>query len=155
LARFATDAIDKDIKSNNENQAMAGALAFNFDPNGQCSQGDFEKSGTKAFVFADGDRSAPGYVDTAKVNEYCWAADLTPAFVLKATPMTAGLACADATYKPKLTAVTNNYTAFFLNRQAVGSTVGLSILSEHERAEAVTRCRANGIVSTVACPGAN
>jgi hypothetical protein len=155
LARFATDAIDKDIKANNDNQALAGSLSFNFDPKGECPEkSDFEKSGTKAFVFSEGDKAAPGYVDIARVDDYCWTADLTPAFVLKATPKAGNVDCKDPSYKAKFIDVGNNYTGFFLNKQTIGNEAGPAASREQDKLDAEKRCRANGIVSMARCPGA-
>jgi hypothetical protein len=140
---------------------VTGSLAFIFDPAGQCRSvaangSDFEKTGTKAFLSSDGDKTPnPGtgvYVDINQTNNYCWRADLTPGFVLKAAAIRSGVACNSSSYT--FLPVTNNYTAFFLNKQQVPTTLGpLRGIALRDRQESIKRCRANGITDPNSCPG--
>jgi hypothetical protein len=166
LLGFANTAIQNSIKgTDNKDKAVTGALAFNFDPSGNCSAktatgGDFESTGTKAFLESDGDRNPPAgagvYVDINQTNNFCWSADLEPAFVLKATPKKAGVACTDASYGPNYLPVSNNYDAFFLNKGTVSKVLGgrpnATVL--RDRKESLLRCKANGIKDAQNCPGA-
>jgi hypothetical protein len=164
LLGFANTAIDNSIKATNDNdKAVTGSLAFTFDPDGTCggktSTGDdFETTGTKAFLSADGERNpATGqavYVDVNQTNNFCWAADLTPAFVLKAAAKNGAVACNDPSYGSKLLPVSNNYVGFFLNKReatrALGPPTGPALV---DREESLKRCKANGIKNPEACPG--
>jgi hypothetical protein len=166
LLGFANTAIQNSIKgTDNKDKAVTGALAFNFDPSGSCTGktatgGDFETTGTKAFLESDGIRNPPAgtavYVDINQTNNFCWSADLDPAFVLKATPKKAGVACTDASYASKYLPVSNNYDAFFLNKGTVSKVLGgrPSTTALRDRKESLLRCKANGIKDTEKCPGA-
>ena len=91
VLQFANTAIDNDIKNHNQDDKFkSGALDFNFDPDGACN-GDFEKTDTKAIVFSEGPQAKDdSYIDISKTGDYCWSADLTPSFVLKAVHMDGG-----------------------------------------------------------------
>lgn len=163
LLGYANKAIENSITSTNaSDKAVMGSLAFNFDPMGQCAGRaadgtDFESSGTKAFLSSDGVKTPPAgtgvYVDINQTNNFCWKADLSPAFVLKATPKKPA-PCTDASYSASFLPVTNNYTGFFLNKSEVPTTLGpLRGIPLRDRQESIKRCRANGITDAQACPG--
>jgi len=144
LTAFANSAVQKDIDAQKSDKAVAGSMQFNFDPNGQCAAGDFERTGTKAIIFSDGDKSSPGYVDGADIAQYCFRAKLNPAFVLSAVKKTPAKDCtafADTDYKT----VSNNYIGLYLNKQTVRTVLGPTSTSERDRQESIARCRANGI----------
>lgn len=88
LLDYANTAVTKDLGSENtDDKAKSTALAFNFDPTGKCSGNagdgsDFERTGTVAIVQSEGS-PGEGLVDIKQVNNYCWAAELKPAFILK------------------------------------------------------------------------
>jgi hypothetical protein len=164
LLGFANSAVDKSISATNDNdKAVTGSLAFTFDPDGTCggktpNGDDFESTGTKAFLSSDGNTTPAAasavYVDINQTTNYCWAADLTPSFVLKATPKSGATACGDSSYTTKFLPVSNNYVGFFFNKRAVSSTLGpLTGAALKDREESLKRCKANGITSAQACPG--
>jgi hypothetical protein len=164
LLGFANTAVENSIKATSDNdKAVTGSLAFTFDPDGNCggktpSGDDFESTGTKAFLSSEGNRNpAAGtavYVDINQTTNFCWAADLTPSFVLKATPKNASVLCSDPSYASKFLPVSNNYVAFFLNKRGASKTLGpLSGDALRDRQESLRRCKANGITSARACPG--
>ena len=164
LLKYANDAVDKAISTTADNdKSVTGSMAFTFDPQGTCGSkdpngDDFESTGTKAFLSSDGIKTpAQGsavYVDINQTNNFCWAADLTPSFVLKASPKSGTVPCTDATYAPKYLPVSNNYLGFFLNKRAVSGTLGaVNALAVKDRQDSLKRCRANGITSRLACPG--
>ena len=146
LLKFANTAISKEIEAqNSDDKAKSGLLAINFDPTGRCAGGagsDFETTGTIAVLQESGIEGS-GYIPISQTNEYCWKAELRPAFVLHAVKKTADLACSDASYQDGFKQVTNNYTAFFLN--AVPVTGVLAGASEEAREAAYARCEANGV----------
>ena len=165
LLGFANTAITNSINgTNDKNKAVTGSLALNFDTSGSnCGSktetgGDFEKTGTKAFLSSDGiTKPAPGtaiYVDINQTNNFCWAADLTPGFVLKATPKSGTTPCSDASYASKYLPVSNNYDAFFLNKAAVSTKLGPpDAAAVQDLKESTERCKANGILDLQKCPG--
>ena len=166
LLGFANTAIQNSITgTDKKDTAVTGALTFNFDPTGSCggktaTGSDFESTGTKALLESDGIRNPPAgtavYVDINQTNNFCWAADLDPAFVLKATPKKAGVACTDASYAPNYLPVSNNYDAFFLNKGTVPKVLGAkpSPIVLRDQKESLLRCKANGIKDAANCPGA-
>lgn len=146
LLEFANSAVSKDIEDqNSDDKAKSATLALNFDPTGQCAGGDesdFESTGTLAVLQQSGVQG-PGYVPINRTNEYCWDADLRPAFILKAAIKEAGKACDDPSYSPIYVQVTNNYVAFFVNAVATSNVLGT--VPEEDRQAALRRCDANGI----------
>lgn len=74
--------------------------------------GDDEKTGTKAIVDAAKDSSQPGYINTEKINSYCFKAELKPAFVLKFSPLPNNGSCDQAS---DFTELRNSYLAFYVN----------------------------------------
>jgi hypothetical protein len=164
LLGFANTAVDNSIKATNDNdKSVSGSLAFTFDPDGNCggktpNGDDFESTGTKAFLSSEGNKSPTAgsaiYVDIEQTNNFCWAADLTPSFVLKATPKLPSVECSNSGYAPKYLPVSNNYVAFFLNKREVSSKLGTPATEAvRDRQESLKRCKANGITNPQACPG--
>jgi hypothetical protein len=168
LLKFANTAIDNEIsKTGTDDKAITGSLAFNFDPdppkpdgscNGKTPGGDdFETTGTKAFLSSDGVKTPTDgavYVDINQTNDYCWTAELTPAFVLKAARKDASIQCSDPNYKSKFKSVSNNYVGLFLNKRAASKQLGpASPEVARDRQESRRRCLANGI-GAAKCPGA-
>lgn len=164
LLGFANTAIDNSIKATNDNdKAVTGSLAFTFDPDGTCggktpNGDDFESTGTKAFLSSDGNRNPTAgiaiYIDINQTSNFCWTAELTPSFVLKAAPKNGAVQCSDASYASKFLPVSNNYVAFFLNKREASKTLGpLTGTALRDRQESLKRCKANGITSAQACPG--
>jgi hypothetical protein len=147
LLDFANKAIDKEIEAQNaDDKAKSATMALAFDPTGKCAGGagrDWERTGTIAVVQAAGTKG-PGYVDIGRINEQCWTAELTPAFVLKSSPREAGKACNAPDYKPNYQQVMNNYTGFFVN--AIPTSVTLGSREEAENI-ALKRCAAHGIAA--------
>jgi hypothetical protein len=117
LLKFANTAINNSIDSHNAGDKLTSdSLKMTFDPGGACvSEGTFEMTGVKAVLWADKDlANQAGYVDIARTNDYCWTADVSPSFVLKATLARPGVACGDASYGPGFKPVANNYYALLL-----------------------------------------
>jgi hypothetical protein len=154
VLQFANTAIDNDIKNHNQDDKFkSGALDFNFDPDGACN-GDFEKTGTKAIVFSAGPQAKDdSYIDISKTGDYCWSADLTPSFVLKAVHMDGGKPCSDPSYQGTAKPISNSYIGFYLNKRTLGRTLGPDSAAERDRQEALARCSANGITDAAKCPG--
>jgi hypothetical protein len=154
LLDFANTAIKNDIKANNDSKLKSGSLSFNFDPDGQCN-GDFEKTGTKAIVYSTGPSSPDdAFINVDHTDQYCWTADLTPSFILKATKKQAGKDCGDASYADKYKAISNNYVGFFLNKRTTSKKLGPDSASEKDKQESIRRCQLNGL-APAACPGAS
>jgi hypothetical protein len=132
LLDFANKAVSADIDSKNaDDKYTTAALALNIDPTGTCAspgptgQG-FEKTGVKAILMADG---APGaqLIPLANVTDYCYAADITPVFVIKAARKNGAVACSDPSYNAQYNAISNDYLAFLLQRRPIstgGHTLG-------------------------------
>lgn len=142
LTSFANSAVQKDIDAQKEDKAVAGAMQFNFDPNGECKAGDFEKTGTKAIVSSEGNKNDAGYVDISNMGGYCFKAKLSPSFTLSAA-QSGGSDCSQVG-ADKFRAVSNNYIGLYLNKQVVGRVLGPSSVSERDRSESINRCRAHG-----------
>jgi hypothetical protein len=101
LLDFANMAVTNDINSRNaDDKYSTASLALNFDPDGSCAGGGpdaqgFETTGTKAIVMGEG-VPGDGYVAITETGNYCWTAETTPAFVLKAARKVPGrLLCSD------------------------------------------------------------
>lgn len=148
LMDFATAALDKDTKKVDLNdQAKSATVSLNFDPTGVCTAGDFEKTGTLA-VLQDSAAQNPGVVRVADADSYCWSAQLTPAFILKAAPKDSAFACAnEAHYAPAYRQVANNYVGLVLNaiRARAGTAGPTGGAPDVDAANALRRCEANGI----------
>lgn len=148
LLKYANDAVSAAMKAHNEqNQNKSATIALNFAPDGQCEgagRAGFESTGTKIVLQGSGVRG-PGYVDVSAVNDYCWMAETSPAFVVKAAKSIANTRCTDAAYKAKFVAITNNYVGFFLN--AVGSSGVLGSDIETDKKASLERCKQHGIAA--------
>lgn len=142
LLQFANKAVANDLNDKNaDDKYTTASLSLNFDPDGSCAgtgpggQG-FETTGTKAILMATG---IPGdnLVPIDQTGEYCWTAEITPTFVLKAARKTAGTSCTDASYAAKFKPITNDYVAFFLQKREstgrLGSNTAKRDLSESKR----------------------
>lgn len=141
---FANSALTDDLNAQDkDDKTKTSTLVLNFDPSGKCDAGDFEHTGTLAVLDQGGDTGDPGYVDVGKTNNYCWRADLTPAFVLYAASKAGDKACDDKSYKPQWNPVANNYVGLFLN--AIPVTGKLGPEADAARAEALGRCQVHGI----------
>ena len=140
LLDFANSAIEKELAAQRPaDKAKSAALAFNFDPSGECASGDFERTGTVALLQAGvGDNR----IDLGRTTDYCWTADLTPVFVLKAAKRDPAKVCDSPDYRPAWFEVSNNYVAYFIN--AVRDNRSFSIDDQDSR-DAMRRCEANGI----------
>lgn len=149
LLEFANSAVNKDVeKVASSDKATSASLALNFDPTGNCKAHapdgtDFEQTGTIAVLYGSGD--ATGFlVPVKQVNQFCWDAELKPAFVLKAAKKDAA-ACTDKThYKDLYRQVSNNYVGYFLNAVEVTDQLAETPIGVADREKALQRCRANG-----------
>jgi hypothetical protein len=157
LLGFATKAIQKDIDNKNaDDKYSTASLALNFSDSASCKGGGptgqgFETTGTKAILMAEGVRG-DGYVPIDQTNGYCWAADVTPSFVLKAAKISPGKACTDSSYASQYREVTNDYIAFFLQKQtAVGGHLGANKVLKRDLTNAQRLCDALGVTE---CPAA-
>ncbi|MEC5387731.1 hypothetical protein VVD49_18505 [Uliginosibacterium sp. H3] len=144
LISFANSAVQKDIDAqNSDNKAVAGSMQFNFDPNGQCA-GDFEQTGTKALIYAQGDTTSGGYVPLNEIEKRCFSAQFLPSFVLKSAPRPVSGDCRTV-QAGQFQSVANNYLAFYLNKQTITKTLGANNLATRDMKESLMRCKANGV----------
>lgn len=143
LLDFANNALSKDIgRQPDEEKARTASISMNFSPTGQCgTTNDFEATGTKVILQSKGFQG-PNLIPIDSVNEYCWRAELTPAFVLKATKIKDGKDCS-ARLSTDFFPVSNNFISFFLNAEKKSGTLGPS--SDEDRAQSKRRCEQNGI----------
>jgi hypothetical protein len=123
LLGFANRAVQADIDDkNSDDKYPTSSLTLNFSNGASCSGtgpsgAGFESTGTKAILMSEGERG-DGYVPIDQVNNYCWTAELTPSFVLKAAKAIAGKPCGDPSYVATMyKQVTNNFIAYFLQKQ--------------------------------------
>jgi hypothetical protein len=127
LMGVANKAVQADIDDKNaDDKYPSSSLALNFSNNPSCSGtgpngAGFETTGTKAVLMAEGEQG-DGYVPIDQVNNYCWTAELTPSFVLKAARIIDGKPCGDPSYNKSYKQVTNNFIAYFLQRQSKAGT---------------------------------
>lgn len=144
LLDFTNGIVNDDLKTQDSgDQAKSAALALNFDPTGACAGGNgFESTGTLAILQEKGADPAR-HVPIGSTNDYCWSADLKPAFVLKAAKRAAGARCDDLTQKLNYFQVSNNYTAFVLS--AVEATKDLAGPPKEDLDAAQARCAVNGL----------
>jgi hypothetical protein len=154
---FANTAIQNDITSKNaDDKYTTASLALNFSSDASCTGGPtgngFETTGTKAIVMEEGNRGDPGYVPIDQVNNYCWTADTAPSFVLKAAKKVAGKACSDASYNDLFIPITNDFTAYFLQKQTVGKTLGSNAQIRKDKDDAQKLCDALSMSHN--CPAA-
>jgi hypothetical protein len=145
LLDFANKAVTSDINSKNaDDKYTTAALTLNIDPNGTCGgdSGDgkgFEQTGVKAIVMAEGVTGA-GLIPIDNPSDYCWAADVTPSFVIKATKKSGATPCSDVSYGPNYKSITNDYVAFLLQRRPIVATphhLGAPTAEEVRRGHAV------------------
>jgi hypothetical protein len=155
VLELTNSALDGDLQDQDPNsRATTAELVLNFDPTGQCSSSggsDFENTGTLAVVQASG-VPGPGLVQIRKTNEYCWHAELRPAFVLKAAPKRSGVECGDPSYDATYEQVTNDYVGFYINSRPVPGPHP-EFTKDALEVEALQRCRAHGLTSTKDCFG--
>lgn len=157
LFGFATKAIQNDITAKNANDKYSTAsLAMNFSGDASCKGGPtaegFEKTGTKAILMEEGNRADPAYVPIDQVNDYCWTADTTPSFVLKATKKVAGKVCGDPSYDPLYAPIANDFIAYYLQKQTLSTKLGHSTVLAKDKKNAKQLCDALGMSEN--CPAA-
>lgn len=156
LLDFANKAITNDINDkNNDDKYTTASLSLNFDPDGSCIGGGpggqgFETTGTKAILMADG-IAGDTLIPIDKTGEYCWTADVTPTFVIKAAKKVAATACTDASYGPKYQPIANDYVAFFLQKRAMTTHLGTNRRALQDLREAKQLCDALNVID---CPAA-
>jgi len=118
LFDIANMAIDGDLQDQRDrDKVMFASMALDFDPEGKCSRPGkmgFERTGTLAIV-GSGGTAGPGHIALGSINSYCWTAEFTPSFELKAAMKRSGVPCHDQSYKKSAVRVTNDYFAFVLN----------------------------------------
>jgi hypothetical protein len=150
LLNFANSALQKDIDAQNakKDAIKSAQIALAFDPDGQCQGDGFEKTGTFAVVQSQG-ITGDGYVNLRDVDNYCWKADLTPTFALKAAPKDPAKSCTDSQYRPHWKTVTNNYVGFVLNAEPASSVLGPQ---SADYQNAISRCQANGLTAEQCFP---
>jgi hypothetical protein len=155
LLGFASTAIQNDIDATNKDDKLSTAtLSMIFSSDSSCGKG-FEKTGTKAILMATGDNGDPGYVPINQTDQYCWTADVTPSFVLKAAKAVTGKVCGDASYNSLYKEVSNDYLAFFLLKQTTAPghlSGGPNRILSNDIRDAKTLCRLLGVEA--ACPAA-
>jgi hypothetical protein len=160
LLEFAGKAIQNDIDNKNGDDKLSTAtLTMNFAGDDKCKSSGvtgqgFESTGTKAILMADG-VPGPMLIPIEQTDQYCWAADVKPSFLLKAAKMVPGKDCGDASYRASYKQVTNDYVAFFLQKQTkatphLGS--GANKLRQKDIADAKALCTLLGVSS---CPAAH
>jgi hypothetical protein len=124
LVNFANNAVTTDINNKNANDKLTtAALSLNIDPDGTCANGGstgagFEQTGVKAIVMAMGPKNS-NVIPIDQTTAYCWSADVTPAFVIKAAKRDDGVACSDGSYSAKYQPIGNDYTALLLQRRPI------------------------------------
>jgi hypothetical protein len=122
LLDFANTAVSADIDNKNADDKFATAsLTLNIDPvaetGGNCR--GFEQTGFKTIIMAEGDAASGTLIPLADVPSYCWAADIAPAFVVKATRKEGATSCDDPSYNAKYMPIGNNYVAYYLQRRPI------------------------------------
>jgi len=155
ILEFANNAVSNAIKDQNaDDKYTSASLALNFDPTGTC--GDvgpdglgFETTGTKAILMGEGVQGE-GYVPIDQTGSYCWTADVTPVFVLKATKKLPSKPCSDPSYTAAYKPVTNNYIAYFLQKRSISGRLGGEQV-EVDMKESKQLCDVLGVVD---CSGA-
>ena len=150
LFGFASTAIQNDINAKNANDKYSTAsLALNFSGNSSCDGGPtgegFETTGTKAILMESGNHGDEGYVPIDQANNYCWTAETTPSFILKAAKMVNGKACTDAIYNSNYKPIANDFVAYFLQKQTVSTKLGPNSQLSSERRNAQKLCDALGM----------
>jgi hypothetical protein len=154
LLDFANMAVTNDIKGRNaDDKYTTASLALNFHPDGACAGGGpdgsgFETTGVKAIVMGEG-VPGDGYVPITETGNYCWTAETTPAFILKAARKVPGrLLCGESGYMALYRPVTNNYLAYFLQKRTI---VEGARDTERDVEDSTKLCALLGVSE---CPGA-
>jgi len=159
LLGFASKAIQNDIDNKNSDDKLSTAtLSMNFSGDASCQSGGvtgegFESTGTKAILMSTG--TGDNLIPIDQTDQYCWAADVKPSFLLKAARIVPGKDCGDATYKALYRPVSNDYFAFFLQKQTKAPAHlggGRSRLREREIRDNKALCKLLGVKS---CPAAS
>jgi hypothetical protein len=150
LMSFANSAVDKDLANQaNDDKVKTATLAMNFDPTAACA-GEFESSGTIAIVRDIG--SPDNLIKIGDVNNYCWSAELRPAFVVKAAAKDQAFPCTSDHYSQSYKQISNNYVGFFVNAvQGTGTSGATTELVNRDREAALARCKANGYQTRKDC----
>jgi hypothetical protein len=160
LLGFASTAIQNDINDKNADDKISTAtLSMNFSGDSTCTSGGasgqgFESTGTKAILMATG---VPGdtLIPIDQTEQYCWSADVKPTFVLKAAKAVTGKACGDPSYNSLYKPVSNDYLAFFLQKQTKAPAHlggGPNKLRQQDTRDAKALCDLLGVKS---CPAAS
>jgi len=150
LLDFANKAVTNDINAKNQDDKYSTAsLALNFDPDGSCTSSGpggqgFETTGTKAILMADG-IAGDTLVPIDQTGDYCWTADTTPSFVLKAARKVAATPCSDASYASKYKPITNDYIAFFLQKRKMPGHLGSDATAKQDLKESKALCDLLGV----------
>jgi len=127
FAEYANSVVDASMQDRESDKLKQGVVHLSFSPNGQCTSRSFESTGTVAVIFATPGSEAEGVVDIGKINnnEYCWSAELQPAFTVKY-----GKRVAVGTCLP-VTAVRNDYYGFFLNATPVSTNAAAGLREDY------------------------
>ena len=83
FADFANSVVNSSVQERKADNLKQSVVHLSFSPNGQC--GAFESTGTVAIIFMTPGTENDNIVDIGKINnnEYCWSAELQPAFSVK------------------------------------------------------------------------
>lgn len=111
FADYANSVVDSSVQERKADNIKQGNVRLSFSPNGQCSNKAFESNGTIAIIVSTPGSEADGFVDIGKINnnQYCWSAELQPAFTVKFGTVSSNGTCTPTT------AIRNDYYGFFLN----------------------------------------
>lgn len=107
FANYSNDLIRRATEENPDDTAGAGQFTLQFAIDGQCT-GDLETTGTKVIVYGG---AGDGMVDITRINDYCFVADLTPAFVLRHAVRATDGSCPETGYS----VMRNAHIAVYLN----------------------------------------
>lgn len=111
FADYANAMVDSSIQQKEQDNIKQGTVKLSFSPGGQCSNDNFESTGTIAVIYASPGSEAEGFVDIGRINDegYCWGTQLRPVFSIKFGRKDAGGVC------KATTSIRNDYYGFFLN----------------------------------------
>lgn len=111
FADYANSVVDASIQERETGNLKQSVIHLSFSPDGQCKKQAFESTGTIAIIFAASGTENDGFVDIGKINntEYCWAAEIRPAFSVKFGKRSKNGKCVATT------AIRNDYYGFYLN----------------------------------------
>jgi hypothetical protein len=156
LLQFANKAVTNDINDKNaDDKYTTASLSLNFDPDGSCAgsgpggQG-FETTGTKAILMSTG-TTGDGLVPIDHTGDYCWAADVTPTFTIKAARKNPATPCTDSSYSSQYKPITNDYVAFFLQKRQMPGHLGTNAQRVRDQQDAKKLCAVLGVKN---CPAA-